>query len=220
MLQTLTNKCKMAIVPSRTRANNELFEFVKKPELRKQLTQDMDELHACMRHNLRKPSLVLIGSLIECVLYHHIESVDAIKNSIKRFELRDVGLADLLQWSRTHGIIDENLFRLAEPIREYRNLIHPRVQMRTKTALSDNLVQIGYNILLEVIVRVNSHSNALNSQSSEALVSKIVKSCGRSATKADFHVYVPIVKKYGSTRGSLLIKRSLRAARRKRRNGA
>jgi hypothetical protein len=196
---------------------NDLFDFVTKSEVKAQLISDLDELHGCMRQGLLKPAVVLIGGLVECVLYYHIEGVDTIRNLIPRFAQRDVGLNDLLQWSRQHNVIDENLFRLAEPIRDYRNLIHPRVQERTKTQLSENLVQIGYNVLLEIIRSVNRHNSSVQSQKAESIVERKVKDViGRQSTKADLQVYVPILEKYGFLRGELIIERSLQVGKRKR----
>ena len=196
---------------------DELFRFVTKPEIKSQITLDLSELHSCMKQGLLKASVVLTGALIECVLYYHIESVDSIRNTIPRFTQRDVGLSDLLQWARQYDVIDNNLFRLSEPIRDYRNLIHPRVRERTKTQLSENLVQIGYNVLLEIVRSVNRHYNVVQSQKAESIVArKVNEVASRSPTKADFHVYVPILEKYGYLRGELIIERSLRAGKRKR----
>jgi len=197
---------------------NELFGFITKPEVKAQLTADLSELHDCMKQGTLKASVVLIGGLVECVLYYHIESVDSIRNSIPRFEQREIGLSDLLQWGRQHGVIDDNLFRLSEPIRDYRNLIHPRVQIRTKTQLSENLVQIGYNVLLEIIRSVNKHHALISSQKADAIITKKVKEiCKRPPTKADIQIYTPILEKYGLHRGELILERTLRASVRKKR---
>lgn len=197
---------------------NDLFRFIAKPEVKTQLQNDLDELHTCMKQGALKASVVLIGGLVECVLYYHIESVDDIKNAIPRFDQREIGLSDLLQWARQYGIIDESLFRLSEPIRDYRNLIHPRVQIRTKTLLSENLVQIGYNVLLEIIHNVNKHHTLVNGQKADAIVSKKVKEiCNRPPTKADIQIYTPILEKYGFQRGELILERTLLASIRKKR---
>jgi len=197
---------------------NDLFRFITKPEVKAQLQNDLDELHVCMKQGALKASVVLIGGLVECVLYYHIESVDDIKNAIPRFDQREIGLSDLLQWARQYGIIDESLFRLSEPIRDYRNLIHPRVQIRTKTLLSENLVQIGYNVLLEIIHNVNKHHTLVSGQKADAIVSKKVKEiCNRPPTKADIQIYTPILEKYGFQRGELILERTLLASIRKKR---
>jgi hypothetical protein len=49
-----------------------------------------------------------------------------------------------------------------------------------------------------------------HSHSSEAIVGQLVKQvCNRDADKADFQVYVPVLEKYGLTRGKLIVERSL-----------
>lgn len=196
---------------------DELFNFVTKRDVRQQLTNDLNELHDCMNIGVNKASAVLIGSLIECVLYYHIQAIDSIKTSIPGFEKREMALSDLLQVARKHNIIDEGLFRLSEPIREYRNLIHPRVQLRTNVQLSENLIQIAYNVLHEIIRSVNLHRDLLESTNRQAIVKRNVADiCRRAATKADYQVYVPILEKYGNSRGTLLLQRTLRAGRRRK----
>jgi hypothetical protein len=191
--------------------SQELFRFISKPEIKTHLQADLDELHGCMKSGLWKASIVLVGSLIEAVLYYHIEQTDSIRNSIPRFAQRHIGLNDLLQWAREHKVIDDGLFRLSEPIRDYRNLIHPRVQQRIGIQVTENLVQIGYNVLLEIIHSANKHHHLLISTDAKATVTAIVQeTCNRAATKADFQVYVPILQKYGSSRGGRIVRRSLR----------
>lgn len=191
-------------------ATEELLQFVSEDVVKAQLKKDFDELHVCMDQGLCKSSIVLIGSLIECSLYHYIEKSDEIRNDIPNFDKRRIGLNDLLQWARKYQIIDENLFRLSEPIRDYRNLIHPRVQTRLGVELSDRLVQIAYNVLLEIINSVNNHQNETNEMEIEKIVEEVIfEELGRPPTQADYFVYNPILEKYGFQRGKLIIKRSL-----------
>jgi len=193
------------------RVTEELFRFVSKPEVRAQLEADLDELHGCMEARRWKASIVIVGSLIEAVLYYHLEQTDSIRCSIPRFPQRHVGLSDLLQWARKYNVIDNNLFRLSEPIRDYRNLIHPRVQQRAGTQVTENLVQIGYNVLLEIVRSVNEHHHLLSSENARSVVTMIVQEvCKRTPTEADFRVYIPILEKYGGSRGSKIIRRSLK----------
>ena len=95
---------------------NELFMFATDPEVKRQLQTDLNELHGCMEQERWKAAVILIGSLIEAVLYYHINNVDAIRNAIPGYEHRNITLNDLLVWARDFNIIDANLFRLAEPI--------------------------------------------------------------------------------------------------------
>lgn len=196
----------------------DLFGFAESEEIRQQLSHDLDDLHICMKSKTNKPAIVMIGSLIESVLYYHIESTDDIRKKIENFEKRNAHLSDLLSWAKQFGIIDDGLYKLADPIRDYRNLIHPRVQVRLGVQVSENLVQIGYNVMLEVIRSVNKHADSLNSQKVDKLISKIVQEfCYRHPTDADIKVYSPIIEKYGFERGRLLIEKSLHFSSRKRR---
>jgi hypothetical protein len=175
---------------------DELFQFASDAEVKAQLQADLVELHVCMESKQWKASIIIIGSLIEAVLYYYIERTPAIRESIPGYDKRPIGLNDLLQWSRQYGVIDNNLFRLAEPIREYRNLIHPRVQDRLKIEVSENLVQIGYNVFHEIVRRTNAHHRTLSDASAETIVTEIVQSiCNRAPTRADLQVYVPLLEK-------------------------
>ena len=190
---------------------SELFQFVSAVQIRQNLSSDLDELHICIDAEAWKASIVLIGSLIESVLYHHINTSPKIRNKIKKFDKRnDVTLSNLLLWSKQNDIIDENLFRLADPIRDYRNLIHPRVNERLKTKLNENLIRIGYHVLLEIISVINEKNSDFVTEEHELLIQDIVKKeLGRVATQADFSVFIPILQKYGINMGSRIVERSL-----------
>lgn len=189
----------------------ELFRFIDKSDTKAQLEADLDELHKCMEMGLWKVSMVLTGSLIEAVLYHHINITPTLRDQIQNFDKRnDVALANLLVWARQFNVIDEGLFKLAEPIRDYRNLIHPRVQERLKIEISSSLVQIGYNVFLEIVRRINKSHEASISQEAKSIVSRVITDVqGRSANEADFRIYAPIVEKYGPSIGAKIIERSL-----------
>lgn len=199
--------------------NNETDEYLRslsRLDAKDQIASDLGELELCMKWHAWRAAAVLIGSLIESVLYYHIEETDCIRDTIPDFDKRNIGLSDLLQWAREHGVIDESLFRLSEPIRDYRNLIHPRVQARLKVQLSQSLVTIGHNVLLEVIRNVVAHRELIRSQRAESIVEKVIRErCGREPTKADYLVYTPILHKYGFSCGETIIARSVAMANRR-----
>lgn len=197
-----------------SRTNDELFDFISDSETKERLASDLKELHECMENELWKAAVVLIGAMIEALLYHYISQVPSIRDSIERYEHRNIGLNYLLQWSREHDIIDENLFRLSEPIRDYRNLIHPRVQERLEVEPNQNLAEIGYNVFLEIARSANDHHSTTKSKRAESLVEKTVKEIDkRKAEKSDIQVYKPIIEKYGRERGRLIIERSTKQSR-------
>lgn len=192
---------------------NEVLQFIPNTEIRENLQADLEELHTCIQLRLNKAAIVLIGSLIEAILYYHIDNDKSIRSQISNYEKRTIGLNDLLNWARQHTIISEGLFRLSEPIRDFRNTIHPRVQQRINTKITENLVQIGYNVFLEIVQSVKKHYQSGRTNQAKTIVSQLVTQiCGREASKADIKVYVPIIEKYGKSRGSLIIQRSLEAS--------
>lgn len=193
----------------------ELLRFVGNSEVERQLESDLDELHKCIDRELWKAAIVLIGSLIEAVLYHHINNTPALREQIDSFDKRnDVTLSRLLVWSRKLGVIDEELYRLSEPIRDYRNLIHPRVQERLQVEMSENLVRIGYNLLLEIIRRIHKSHEAHTSEAAKNIVEQIIQEVrGNSADEADLKIYTPIIERYGESIGSKIVKRSVSAGK-------
>jgi hypothetical protein len=189
----------------------QIFDFIASETIKEQLSFDLDELHKSINSECWKSSMVLIGSILETVLYDYINSLESLKNQIKNFEKRDdVALSNLLSWSRKFQVIDENLYRLSEPIRDYRNLIHPKVQERLKTQLSENLVHIGYNVLFEVIRSVKkNHESQLSEKSKMALTKIFVEIKQVNPKEVDFNIYLPILEKYGIELGTKIIERSL-----------
>jgi hypothetical protein len=189
------------------------LDFVPVP-VQQQIAADVEELHKCMRATAWKSSIIMIGSLLESVLYYHIEELESVKATIPQFDLRNVGLSELLQWARQHGIIDEHLYRLSEPIREYRNTIHPRVSRRQGRPITESLVQIGYNVLLEVLHSADHRRVQALSRSADATIMDIVRQvAGREATTSDLYIYKSIFDKYGFERGATIVRRSLEASR-------
>ncbi len=190
---------------------NNYFNYIQEKTVKEQLQRDIDEVQNCMLQKQWKAAIVLIGSLIEAALYYYIESNDSIRTNIPKFEKRQITLSDLLVWARQQGIISGELYKLSEPIRDYRNTIHPRVQQRLKIVITENLVQIGYHVFLEVLKCINQFHNNLIEQNAKSLVKRAVESaCGRQPSIADFTIYVPIIKKYGITKGTKIIERSLK----------
>ena len=190
---------------------DELFQFVEDDSTKQVLEKDWEELHQCMNLSLWKSAIVLIGSLMETVLYYVISSRPSLKARIERFDRRnDVGLANLLKWARQSGILSDNLYKLSDPIREYRNLIHPRVRERSKQPMNENVVRMGYHVLLEMLREISEYLERENAQSAVSMIEKIVQEVeGRTATRADVVVYKPILEKYGHVMGGQLIRRSL-----------
>jgi len=189
----------------------DLLDYISDEKIRKQCKNDYKELSICLRYKANKASIVLIGSLMEAILYEYITSNAGIRKQIPNFEKRKLTLNDLLQYARKFGILEEDLFRLSEPIRDYRNYIHPNVYTRKELDINENIVQIGISVFLELVGRIKNRVVNESDVQAKRLVRKIVKKqFSREATKSDIFVYLPIIKKYGEEKGSKIITESIK----------
>ena len=190
-----------------------LFKFISDEQLRKQCTQDLEEFLSCYNAKAYKASIVLIGSLIEAVLYYYLNHNEDIKSCIDGFEKRELKLKDLLFFAKQHDVIGEELYKLADQIRDFRNFIHPKVALRTKTEITNNTVQIGYSVLLEIVRVINSRLKRDKQNNAVEVITNIVSSTlGRLPTAAELFLYSPILAKYGK-KGEAVIVENLKRGR-------
>ena len=187
------------------------FEHISNDVVKNECLQDFEELKMCLTKGAWKASLVLAGSLIEAILYDYIKGKESISKAIRNFEKRKMTLSDLLQWARHYNIIGDNLFRLADQIRDYRNAIHPNVYVRKNLEINQNIAEIGFNVLLETIRVIKRHSKTdTNTKAKTAIKEIISEFFSRQPSDSELFVYLPIIKKYGVEKGTKIIKRSLR----------
>ena len=140
-----------------------------------------------------------------------LKGKDSIRKEVKNFEKRNITLSDLLQWARHYNIIGNNLFRLADQIRDYRNTIHPNVYVRRSMEINQNIAQIGFNVLLEIIRTIKQHSETDADIKAKTAVKKIISDFfSRQPSDSELFVYLPIIEKYGIQRATKIIRRSLR----------
>ena len=182
------------------------FEYIRDPVVKKECESDLAELKNCMSQGAWKASIVLSGSLIEAILY------DVMKSFANRHQLENkkVTLYDLLRWSREVGVIDDGVFKFADQIRDYRNLIHPNVYIRQELEINPNVAKIAYNVLLEVIRLTKKHVQKFSDDSVVNAVKTLIQDkFDRSPANSEIFIYVPILKKYGIKKGSQIVLRSI-----------
>ena len=174
------------------------------------LSKDIEELHQAMESKMNKASLVLIGSILESCLYYFISTNDALKLAITNFDKRELGLNDILQLARKHKLISEDLFRLTEPIRDLRNTIHPKVQEKFEGSINENMVQVAYNVLNQIIFKIKAQSAYFQEQNTKAIIEDLIRTrFNDEPDEIDYFIYVPILKKYGRKIGRIIINKSI-----------
>jgi hypothetical protein len=194
-----------------------LFDHIADEAARAEIERDMAELVLCMRRGAWKAALVLSGSIVESNIYYCILQSPRLKSPPTKTEMSRPGLAALLRIANRNDILPLALFRFGECVREYRNAIHPDVRERMGVVANENTAQAAYSVLQDVVRSVRAHLGADEKAADTRALSDIVRrKLNRQPNESDGFVYLPILRKYGRRKGSLIIERSLDAAQRAR----
>lgn len=131
------------------------FAFVSDDELRKICKRDYEEIQRVQIAKAHKATIVLCGSLTEALLLDSLQSDEAkVRASAKAISrpLTTWDLHNLLEVAIDMGLINAGASVLVKGIQDYRNLIHPGKEVRTKFHVGVEEAAISRQFL-ELIVR-------------------------------------------------------------------
>lgn len=102
------------------------------------LLRDMEELAKCAESDAYKAIMLLTGSITECALTDFLTrrrnmAVQAYRKLFPNSQSKPVnkwGLDELLKVVRSLGFLGEETYKLCDLGRDYRNIIHPDVEIR------------------------------------------------------------------------------------------
>ena len=148
---------------------NQNWDFVTETNLKAMLVRDYSELGELLRVAAPKSTLALCGSILEAVLVSILqrnETTARKKHSElfpdKKFPDRQARpideweLYELISVSTGLDILDDDSRRIAIALKDYRNVIHPMVEIRRKTNLSDSYIVEAMIALFKHILLVLS----------------------------------------------------------------
>jgi len=141
-------------IPSSAIIEND-FVFVSDDELRKICKRDYEEVQRVQVAGAHKATIVLCGSLTEALLLDSLQKDEArAKASTKAISkpLTHWDLHDLLEVAIDVGLINTGASVLVKGIKDYRNLIHPGKEIRTKFHVGAEEAAISRQIL-EIVIR-------------------------------------------------------------------
>ena len=130
------------------------FSFVSDEEIRGIIKRDYREVQKLVAVEAHKAILILCGSLLEALL------LDAVKNEqskgrhsskAPRNQPDDWYLSDLISVAVDLDIVNPGVDMLSTAVREYRNLVHPSREIKSKLMISAEESRIGFEILNIVI---------------------------------------------------------------------
>ncbi len=127
------------------------FSFVRDPQLRELLERDYGEIQQAYIAKCWKSVIVLSGGAMEAiltdVLQHDANRAKAAKKAPKQADITKWDLSDLINVSVELNRVSPGVEKLSHPVREYRNLIHPGNEIRTKLTFGAEEAKIALEVL-------------------------------------------------------------------------
>lgn len=118
--------------------------FISSPDLRSIIGRDYREIRRCSDAEAYKATVVMCGSATEALLLDALlqdkakalRSAKAPRDKKQKVskDVRRWWLSDMIEVAVDVGIVDKTVAGMTEGVREYRNLIHPAVEIRKQTA--------------------------------------------------------------------------------------
>lgn len=127
------------------------FSFVHNSELRDIIERDFSEIQRAFISQCWKSVIILCGGAMEAVLADLLmnNSVEAMA-SAKAPDKKDItrwGLSDLIAVCVDLKLVTQGVEKLSHPLREYRNLVHPGIELREKLVIDAEEARIALEVL-------------------------------------------------------------------------
>jgi len=133
------------------------FHFVSDVGLRKILERDYQEIQKSIISANWKSTIILSGGAIETILLDLVlKNANTIKTCTKipagKPKPNDWNLNNLIEISLDTELVGAEIGRLSHSVRQYRNLIHPAVELREKMKVEPEEAKIAVEVL-NILIR-------------------------------------------------------------------
>ncbi len=117
--------------------------FLENEDLKQLIIEDYAEARRSLQSKNYKATILLCGSIAEAILTAIIDKADLSGITTSKL-YSNYDLFKLVDLAKTEGLIrDKTLFPLLEPLRSYRNIIHPGVQVRKSLSPDSSKARIA-----------------------------------------------------------------------------
>jgi hypothetical protein len=127
------------------------FAYVADPALRALVARDYAEAQRAFVAKCWKSVIILSGSLIEALLLDLLQknAAGALQSKVApaQADLNRWVLSQLIDVAVDLNLVSVAIAKLSHPVREYRNLIHPGVELRTNIAFDSEEARIALEVL-------------------------------------------------------------------------
>jgi hypothetical protein len=128
------------------------FPFVKDPAIRSIVERDFLEIQRAYVSGCWKSVIILAGGVIEAILLdqlqQHVSPAMKSQKAPKGKEISDWGFVHLILVSVDLKLVQPGLDKLSHSIREYRDLVHPAVEVRSSLQVNREEATIAIEILI------------------------------------------------------------------------
>ena len=156
---TVLARLKVALESSAATSATQIrsFSYVKDVQLRTIIERDYEEIQKSLVTHCWKAAIILTGGCVEAILtdllLRHKDRATAAPQAPKDKqtgqvkEIRDWGLVHLIVVSTTLELINKGVEKLSHSLREYRDLVHPSVEIRSKLKADEEEAKIAVAVL-------------------------------------------------------------------------
>jgi hypothetical protein len=128
------------------------FSFVKDAELRKMIERDYTEIQRAYVAQCWKSVIILSGGAIETILLDLLQqnqgmAMAASKAPKGKLDMTRWDLSDLINVAVELKLVSQGVEKLSQPVREYRNLVHPGNEIRNKLVFDAEEAKIALEVL-------------------------------------------------------------------------
>ena len=127
----------------------DLFDFIADPKFRALLERDFEELEKCVEAKASKSVLILSGSIIEALLIEFFTHNPP--GSKTKTQVLKMALNELIDEASNIGLIKPQSKDLSTVVRNYRNLIHPGVEVRKNEDFDFNTAVVAYHLVKMIV---------------------------------------------------------------------
>ncbi|KFU75302.1 protein of unknown function [Amycolatopsis lurida] len=127
-----------------------------------QLKARLDEAHACWKNGAPTAAIIMLGSLLEGVLY------DLALSQHRDGRAPNDHLESLINLARSKGWLPQDVVDYAHVLRHHRNLVHPKKQFTLGYSPKDSTVRIAWNVVVATLNDLAAVKNPSPDQSDPA----------------------------------------------------
>lgn len=127
------------------RLTTNLADIVSDAVFGSQLQARLDEAHTCWKSGAPTAAIIMLGSLLEGVLY------DVALSQHKDGHKPDDRLENLINLAKEKGWFAQDVVDYAHVLRNHRNLVHPKKQLTQGYAPKSDIVLIAWNVVVAAL---------------------------------------------------------------------